>query len=537
MTSGQIQLKIGFCVDDREIVAEFSYEALNDEKLFLNSAPPGFALTPTPRAFAHLRQHLMRSIVHAEWEAIVATTGWYIWDGQYVFVNGEGVIRSDTPRIPYSDEGATGTSQLQNLIDVDRACSDVPILVKEKPKITKVTLVKSEQLSRYRLLTSETPEEARDAVKRVLDLLSVGDALVTYIAIPLLFLAAIRDPRFVLFLYGQTGSLKTVFSLLLLSFFVPGAKEADGASFKSTENAIRARFFGSGNVAVVIDDFIQIPGSRGVGEEAKKAENLIRSIVNGTGKERSFSDGSLRPHDKPRGLAIITGEQLPDGLDSLKHRMVALEIDEKTFETAIAGPRPNLMDTFQDDAESGVFAQAMGDFLKWAAPQLEQLHAMFELDPKEMEDISDVHPRLVDAVRDILVGAKFLLFYALSIGACDLEDFDHHYKKTVNACLDLVGRATLEALDSKPTEAFRHLIQAALASHQCYIEIENMEFYLENKDCIPPELLGYTSHEICIESKDRTSEDSDTDVEYTTKTIYKPHGKRIGTIPLISMKE
>lgn len=533
----RVRYGIEFITPDGIRSQTLKHEDLADEQSFLRVAIPGFAITSIPKAFSLLRECLMDDLPQAKREAVLTRFGWYLWQKKPVFAHAGGVISADSDLLAPCPESTTGTVQLLDLTDIDAACSNVPILAGKDRPITAIHVDSPEQLSRYRLTPPRTKDEIQHAVRAVFDLLELGDSRVTYLAVLALFATAIKNPRFAIFLFGMTGSLKTAWALLLLSFFIPDARESDCASFKSTENALCARFGASGNIAVVVDDYVEKPGARNGGDEATKAENVIRPVVNGTAKERCKGDGGLRPNDRPRGLPIITGESLPAGLDSLKQRTINLPVDSSTFEGAVDGPRPNRLDAFQAMATGGVFAAAMAAFIAWAASRLPLLREYMEDPGHCFHAERPVHFRLIDALRDILSGAAMFLDFAKEVGVCSDDEYEQHANLAIEAAENALDRAYLDSLDDRPTEAFGQLLRSALSSLSCHIEVKNVQEHSETDYAIPFELLGYTEHTIREPREGNLPDNAGDDdaerrdgQEVETRTIYKPHGRRVGWI-------
>ena len=538
----EVQYVLRFFTQDGPVDLRVRHEDLADERTFLNVAPPGFALTYVSHAFSVLRECLMGDLVHATREAILTVLGWYIWQNNPVFAHAGGVICSDVDSSGIKLETVFGTAKTGSLVDIDQLCSDVPILAGQRRPIEKVHVQVPEQFRKYRLQTPASKAEAREALRAVFDLLAIGDPDVTYICVSAIFMTALRDPRFALFLYGETGSLKTAFALLLLAFFVADPQESDSASFKSTAIALAARFATSGNVPVIVDDYIQLPGARQIGEEAKKADNLIRSIVNGNGRERAFGNGSLRPTDRPRGIAVITGEELPSGLDSLKRRTINIPVDKYSFANSLKGPRPNQFDGLQKLAEEGVLTKAMAGFTAWAAGRFVDLQGYLDNPGHRLTSNDNSHRRLPDAANDILSGAGALLWYAQDLDAITEDEAEKHAGAAISAVESMLQRAYLESLDDCPTEAFAQLLQASMAALRCHIEVKDIVHYAESDNAIPLELLGYTEHEDWVPAdsggndtptnKEPESGNKDSGAQVQSdmvpRTVYRPHGVRIG---------
>lgn len=527
-----VRYLVEFKTEGSTVNVKFCQEDLVDERSFLAAAPAGFSLAAAPRSFNHLRECLMKDLETARRGAVLTALGWYRWKGRPVFAHAGGIISSDQDLSGCKPDAGSGTPQALDLVDIDKACSEVPILAGKHKPIDTVHVEVIQQLRDYHPLPPSSRKDAQTAMTWTLELLKLGDPHVTYIAIASIFVGVLRNPRFAVFLQGETGSMKTAFALLILSFFVPDPQESHCASFKSTENALRARFSHTSNVPVIVDDYIELPGRVKVGEEAKKAENLVRSVVNGTGKDRSRGDGSLREAESPRGLAIITGEQLPTGLQSLRQRLISLPVDTKTFAKALDGPRPNRLDQFQAVAASGVFAQAMGGFIAWAAGQFELLREYLDDPQHELSEEGGIHRRQPDAARDILSGAALLLEYAKDLGVVSDDEYEQHARAARAAVDALLQRAVLESLEDSPTEAFAQLLQAAMSSCRCHIEIEDIAMYSCTEEAIPVELFGYTRHKVPIATKSQgdAMAPSEAGMETETTTIFRAHGPRIGWI-------
>lgn len=551
----EVRYILRFHTGSRSVEVAIRHSDLNEERAFLGAAPPGFSLGNHYQSFQMMREMLMLDLNKAIHIAVLTCLGWYIWKNKPVFAHAGGVICTDSDVSGSRVDRSIGTSQPHGLIDIDEVCSDVPILIDDEVSIEEIVVEVPEQFSKYRFEQPESIEEIRSVVRESLNMLALGHANVTYLSMAAIFFAALRDPRFAVFLHGETGSLKTAFALLLLSFFVDDPQESDLASFKSTENALRARFSTSGNVPVVVDDFIEPPGRRQSSQTADKADNLIRSIVNGNGKERSKQDGGLRPNDRPRGLAIVTGETFPAALESLKHRTINIEVDATCFREAVQGTRDNDFARFQKLAAEGVFRKAMAAFLAWSTKRFDRLQEYLGRAKEGIFSNCNLHLRLPDAANDLLSGMGAFLIFAREVKAISDEEFEDHACACLDAIEEMLAKAYLESLEDSPTEAFGQLLQAVLGAHRCHIEVNDIEEHLYPDVQVPLDLLGYSEREITIPKRpdpNERVEQSDDKAEICeesgrhketgpdeyfdegdqteTKTFYQAHGERIGWI-------
>ena len=511
------------------IQIELSHDDLLDVSSFLRRMPPGFSLASCPRAFATVRECLMEDVPKAKRAAILTCLGWYYWQGSPIFAHAGGIICSGDC---FPNNGALnhiGTPQVVGIKDIDATCSDVPILGKTAVPISRIQVRVPEQFAMYQLSQAPSVEELRGDIDAVFDLLLAGDPSVTYPALGALFFSSIKDPSFTVFMHGPTGVMKTAFIKLILSFFVTDPRDHHLASFKATENALRARFSSSGNSPVVLDDYVQMPGARNGGPEAQKAENLIRSIVNGAARDRCYTVGGLRPSDRPRGLAIITGEQLPDGLDSLRNRMVCLPVDKETFAHALEGPRPNKFDELQKLASEGCFTHVMHSYLAWGAGRFKDLHSYAEEGVYFDAGVA-VPNRIKDSSNNVLTGIDMFLQFALDHEACSREEAEEHWAKAQDAHEQLLQRERLESLNNSPSEAFADLLRTALVSHRVHIEVENIRDHVENPNLVPLDLLGYSAHTVYDQVDGNADEGQASQGYAESRTVYRPNGKRVGWI-------
>ncbi|GAA4459054.1 hypothetical protein [Novipirellula rosea] len=519
-----------FLSKSKPIEIRVKLENLVDERSFLLIAPLGFSFSALPKAFILFRECLMDDVANAEREAVVTELGWMLLDGQPVYVDAGEIIRS----VPSAHDAVwmdePGAAQTLGLKDINAACSDVPILANSIKGLDHVSVEVSQQLKRYRLKPARSKKQTKKAIRGFLDMLLVGDPNVMYPAFFSVIAAMIRDPKFVVFLYGPTGCLKTALGKLMLSLWIQEPSDSDCVAFNSTSMGIQARFARCGNVGILVDDYLQHSTSRHGGIESKRADDIIRAMGNGASRDRCNGDGSLRDRDAPRGLCIFTGEQMPDGLDSMLYRTISLSVDAETFGQAAAGPRPNRLDYFQGLAADGVFTQVTHTFVTWLAPRLSNCREA--LDERHLFDKEPpVHRRVLDAANVIQSAAMTFLHFAMQQEACTEEEADDHFHACSEALVAHVRRIHLQSIDDKPTMAFAEHISDGLLSGRAYIQIDDIDEYLESNPLVPIENLGYSAQQVLTVNKLTAAEDANGNSdEEIYKTVYRPNGTKIGCL-------
>lgn len=140
-------------------------------------------------------------------------------------------------------------------------------------------------------------------------------------------------PRFLLFINGKTGSLKTAVSKLLFTYF-----NADNplipASFKDTKTAIEKRLEEYNSVPMLIDDFYSTNLKKEYTAMQEILEMIVRYIGDGIGKNRSNSQLEDVKGIPPSGMVVVTGEDTAGQMSTLL-RCLIINVDKETFDEKI----------------------------------------------------------------------------------------------------------------------------------------------------------------------------------------------------------
>lgn len=136
-----------------------------------------------------------------------------------------------------------------------------------------------------------------------------------------LFDAAGHVPRFVLFLNGTTGSLKTSVCLALFRLFSEQADSPE-ANFHDTQTGLELKLANAHSRVVLVDDF-QPPVSASSGKaKLERLEMVIRFAGDRIGKARGNSDLELRDQRPLSCCCVVTGEDTGGSQSSLLRCLV-----------------------------------------------------------------------------------------------------------------------------------------------------------------------------------------------------------------------
>ena len=323
------------------------------------------------------------------------------------------------------------------------------------------------ELQGYRL--PSTVEDLKDAVQMSLSLLDVAPRSVT---IPCLCSAyravtgAICPPTFTIWLYGESGSLKSTLTALFLNHFGGDFDDKQlSANWSSTANELEALAFRAKDVPFVIDDFAPQPSRYETDQLESKAHRLIRAQGNRQGRQRMRRDRTDAPTYFPQGLLWVTGEQLPSGL-SVNARVLPIEV-------------PNLGENLTDlKALTGFqknrsrLAHATRGFIEWIAPQYEKLT---ETLPASIEEIracvrsKGQHLRQPEVVAHLYVGLDMFLTFAVEVGACELIWADKLRKEALETLIALTTEQSDRILQQHPTRRFLSILRELFTQGRAHL--------------------------------------------------------------------
>lgn len=148
--------------------------------------------------------------------------------------------------------------------------------------------------------------------------LSLTMPMVAFALLPPMARFIPEGTKFVLHLVGETGSLKTTTSKILMALYGDFANKPPMGSWRSTVNALEKMFFWIEDCLGMIDDY----KPRIV--KLWEFVDLIQRYADGNGRDRMARDTSIRRREAMRGWMLSTGEDMPQGESSALARMVSL---------------------------------------------------------------------------------------------------------------------------------------------------------------------------------------------------------------------
>jgi hypothetical protein len=268
-----------------------------------------------------------------------------------------------------------------------------------------------------------------------------------------------------LWLAGHTGEGKS--ELLALSQQHYGAEMKRlklPGNWSSTDNALEGMAFTVKDALFAVDDFCPAGAKHDHDRMHRVADRLIRAQGNRSARQRMRADGSLRPPKPPRGLIAATGEDVPRG-HSLTARLAIVEVQRGVVNFA-------RLSECQRDAEAGVYAAAMAGYVQWHASRHGEIQARLEAERIELRDQflrEFPHNRTPDVIANLLLGLRYLLWFAEVVGAIDAQEREALWSRGSAAFRTLGERQAEHQRAADPVARFGEMVCAVIASGRGHI--------------------------------------------------------------------
>jgi hypothetical protein len=352
-------------------------------------------------------------------------------------------------------------------------------------------------LDRYRLPT--TPEDPVRALQASLRLLGIGPLRLTVPLLGSVYRAALGTALpvdYMVWIEGQTGSLKSSLAALFLSHWGAFERLTIPAGWSATVNALEKMAFAIKDAWLVVDDYA--PQSLDARDLEQKAQRLLRAQGNLSGRARLRSDATARMTQPPRGLIVSTGEGHPPG-HSLLSRTLLLECELDTVDRAKL--------TAAQKAKAAL-PHALAAFVQWAAPQMgggleAWCRETFEARRTAATIAADAsqHARVPEVLAHVAVGLEALIRCATELGALEAMAADRLRADGWTALQQIGERQALQVEAERPSRRFFAVLQALISQRR--VTLLRKEQRPENAKT-PPEPVGWWDDDFLYLSSDGT---------------------------------
>jgi len=320
---------------------------------------------------------------------------------------------------------------------------------------------------------SEGITDLKSSCEQSLRLLDIAPRSVTIPLLALIYLAPLLEatriakcePRFLIWLYGLTGTRKTTLAMLFLHHF--GTFSAPPASFKDTANALERRAFTIKDSVLLIDDYHPSASPFEVKKMEGTAQYILRLLGDRITKGRMLPNTQMRKGYPPRGMALITGEEMIQGESSVA-RSLAIELKSGEI---------NLERLTEAQAKTELLAGAMRGYLESLAPQMSLLPTiLFDkfVTLRTSLQKEGQHGRIAESISWLQIGLEYALSFFEKAGAIHAEEKKHLREEGLDVLLELAERQTREVQVEKPVQKFLDILRELLANGAVWTKPLNM---------------------------------------------------------------
>jgi hypothetical protein len=376
----------------------------------------------------HLRVALQELSSHAERHRIYKHTGWRQHDGAWVFLHAGGAV------------GAQGTIRTLR-VELDG------------------------KLGLYHLPDPPQGMALALAIKADLRLLEAAAPRLMFPLVAAVYRATLGAADWSLAYVGPTGLGKSEVTALGQQHFGAAMNRLSlPGNWASTANALEGLAFLAKDALLVIDDF-KPGGSRGeIDQLHQKADRVLRSQGNNSARQRCWADGTVRAERPPRGLIVLTGEDMVRG-ESLRARQLPLLVHRGDLDVCTLTP-------YQQDAAAGLYAQTLSAFLRWLSPQYAEVrsrlpaeHAAF----RQRALAEGNHPRSPSIVADLALGLDYFLNFAVACRAIRPAAREKLAQAGWQAFAAAAADQAVEIRAQDPARRFLQLAAAVITSQQGHL--------------------------------------------------------------------
>lgn len=382
----------------------------------------------------------------AERKTVFTHTGWRDVDNQWVYLTGSGAVGNES-----------------------------------------ILVALPEALQRYHLPLTVDKEKEFDAIRTSLAFLEIGNSDLTVPLYALLWLSALTTllspmPNFSGYAYGDTGTFKTTVGILLLSHFGDFSSASNLSNFDDTANAIEKRGFVLKDTLTVLDDYHPSAQRKDSQNKEQLAQRLLRAYSNRTARDRLNSDTTSKGRYTPRGMLLVTGEELVQ-LQSTLARVLVLEFRKGDIDQ-------RKMTVLQRNAE--LLPHAMTSFLHWLREHMADARDAFPDEFKklrEMASIEGTHKKLPEQTAFLQFAMQIMVSWAVDTGALREAEGQRLLKESWNIFTRLSERQSQRISDDEPVKRFFDILNALITQGLVRINDRNhSSIQAEGGSC---SLIGY----------------------------------------------
>ena len=395
--------------------------------------------------YIELLQHLC---MHIETKHIYNHTGWIYHDNKWGYLHGGGVIGNLDVQVEL-DESIDNYILPDKITDINKAC---------KMSLKLVDMLESDKGIIFLALVYLSP---------LIEIISRN----------------IKPPENIVWLWGKTGSRKTSVAKIVLSHF-GNFNQKTPSTFNDTITAIELKANMLKDILYLCDDFAPKQNYKDKKIQDSKAEFIIRIYGDRVGKGRSSNRLDIKETNVPRGMILVTGEDIICG-ESSNARLLSIELNRNSVDL-------NILTQLQNN--SNLLGEAMRGYIEWLLCDMENINELantlahnFKYYIDELRNIykDNVHGRTLESSAWILAGFNCMLSFMRDKNVIDKYEDDSYMSRAVTVVNKLIEDQIELISSNSPTDIFLNTLKESINSKSIRIAT------LNDKNQVIEENLGY----------------------------------------------
>jgi hypothetical protein len=240
------------------------------------------------------------------------------------------------------------------------------------------------------------------------------------------------EPKYLIWVYGVSGSLKTALTLVLINFF--GTFNSPPATFNDTAAALEKKAYLTKDSLLLVDDFHPSASPNEAKAKASLANGLTRKYGDRITRSRSKSNLIMAKDYPPRGNLVCTSEDLLTG-HSTNSRHMGIEIHRGDIDADILTNLQN---------GKSYLACFMASFIQYAAETIMNDSSVTYkdkfLDYRNKSQNHNHHKRFAEAIACLQIGWETFLDFLKHIGHIDKGKHREYSEEGFTIFQDLAKR-------------------------------------------------------------------------------------------------
>lgn len=297
-----------------------------------------------------------------------------------------------------------------------------------------------------------------------------------------LFVISGAEPKFVLWIYGLTGSMKTSVSKVFFNLFNRTQSKIT-ATFKDTTAAVEMKAFEYKDSIILLDDYHPSTSYNEKKNMESLASNVLRMFGDGITKSRATKTMTKQKEFPPRGLCVITGEDKLGG-ESTVARYIGIEVSAGDYS------KTDILSFHQRNPL--VFSTHMHYFIEWVCKNFKELCDLIKEQFAVFRNNNIAlfrHKRLAETYTIFHITSEIFLSYCENMGYLTSDEYYNTLIKWDEIIFNVIKTHENSNTEENPGIMYMIALQELILSKKCTL------VSVDNCDSKKSSLIGYKDDE------------------------------------------